>query len=219
MSEPQAAPIGALVAPVTPLQQNCTLVWCAKTGAAPSSTRRRGRRPDQAGRGARPDPAEDLHHPRPPGPLRGRGRAARADRRPDRGAAPGRPVLDRSDRRHRTQWGLPGARSFEPDRWLADGDVVELGETRFEVRHCPRPHARSRDLLPSPGALRPGGRRAVQGRGRALRLPTREFPAAGELDHRQALPLGDDVRFVPGHGPMSSFGRSAAPTRSSLMQS
>ena len=29
-----ASPIKALIAPVTPLQQNCTIVWCAKTNKA-----------------------------------------------------------------------------------------------------------------------------------------------------------------------------------------
>ena len=32
---------------------------------------------------------------------------------------------------------MRGARSFEPDRWLADGDTVQLGQTSFEVIHCP----------------------------------------------------------------------------------
>jgi glyoxylase-like metal-dependent hydrolase (beta-lactamase superfamily II) len=34
MSEPRKPPIQAIVAPVTPLQQNCTIVWCAKTRKA-----------------------------------------------------------------------------------------------------------------------------------------------------------------------------------------
>ena len=34
-------------------------------------------------------------------------------------------------------YGLPDARPFTPDRWLDDGDTVSLGETEWEVRHCP----------------------------------------------------------------------------------
>jgi glyoxylase-like metal-dependent hydrolase (beta-lactamase superfamily II) len=34
-------------------------------------------------------------------------------------------------------YGLPDARSFTPTRWLADGDALTLGETTWEVRHCP----------------------------------------------------------------------------------
>ena len=34
-------------------------------------------------------------------------------------------------------YGMPEARGFTPDRWLDDGDTVTLGETEFEVHHCP----------------------------------------------------------------------------------
>mgnify|MGYP002652397294 CR=1 FL=1 len=34
-------------------------------------------------------------------------------------------------------YGLPEARPFTPDRWLEDGDTVSLGDTTWEVRHCP----------------------------------------------------------------------------------
>ena len=33
--------------------------------------------------------------------------------------------------------GFPASRPFTPNRWLEDGDTVTVGETHFEVRHCP----------------------------------------------------------------------------------
>ena len=34
-------------------------------------------------------------------------------------------------------FGLPGCDRFTPDRWLDEGDRVQVGEVEFEVRHCP----------------------------------------------------------------------------------
>ena len=35
-------------------------------------------------------------------------------------------------------FGVPGARPFTPDRWLEDGDVATVGEIAFDVLHCER---------------------------------------------------------------------------------
>ena len=104
------------------------------------------------------------------------------------------------------QWGVPEARGFTPDRWLEDGDVVTLGETEFEVRHCPG-HTPGHVIFFHRGArFAQVGDVLFQGS-----IGRTDFPRG---DHQQLLdsitgklwPLGDDVAFVPGHGPMSTFG-------------
>jgi glyoxylase-like metal-dependent hydrolase (beta-lactamase superfamily II) len=105
------------------------------------------------------------------------------------------------------QWfGFGSPRSFTPDRWLNDGDTLTLGDLQFEVYHTPG-H--------TPGHVVLFNRTAqwaqvgdVLFRGSVGRT---DFPRG---DSQQLLasirgklwPLGRDVRFVPGHGPMSTFG-------------
>lgn len=98
-------------------------------------------------------------------------------------------------------------RSFEPQRWLEDGDRVRFGEVCLQVLHCPG-HTRGHVAY----FHEPSGTAFV---GDILFRN-----AIGAWEHRNGdlatlvhsircklFPLGDHVRFVPGHGPMSSFGQ------------
>lgn len=104
------------------------------------------------------------------------------------------------------QVGLPVAEVFEPHRWLDEGDQVSVGEQELQVLRCPG-H--------TPGHIvffHPVDRLAIVGdvlfQGSIGRT---DFPRG---DHNTLLasireklwPLGDDVKFLPGHGPMSTFG-------------
>lgn len=103
-------------------------------------------------------------------------------------------------------FGLPASKAFVPDRWLDDGDRVTVGEITFDVRHCPG-HTPGHVVFASTG-LRIAFVGDVLFHGSIGRT---DFPRG---DHatlirsitRRLWPLGDDVRFVPGHGPMSTFG-------------
>jgi glyoxylase-like metal-dependent hydrolase (beta-lactamase superfamily II) len=102
---------------------------------------------------------------------------------------------------------MPDAKGFTPDRWLQDGDVVTLGETRFEVYHCPGHTPGHVIFFHREARFAQVGDVLFQGS-----IGRTDFPRG---DHAQLIaaitgklwPLGDDVRFVPGHGPMSSFGQ------------
>lgn len=104
------------------------------------------------------------------------------------------------------QWGFPPARPFTPDRWLEDGDSVELGNLRFEVRHCPG-HTPGHVVF-----FEPQSRVAFVGDVLfAGSIGRTDFPRGDHATLIRSIrdklfPLGDDVRFVPGHGPMSTFG-------------
>jgi glyoxylase-like metal-dependent hydrolase (beta-lactamase superfamily II) len=205
--EQAVPPIRALIAPVTPLQQNCTIVWCARTLKAAVI--------DPGGEVDRLLAALDSQgltlekiwithgHMDHAG-----GTAALKD-------ATGAPIegphpedqfwIDRiADSGKR--FGMPEARCFTPDRWLDDGDTVTLGETEFEVFHCPGHTPGHVVFFHRAARFAQVGDVLFQGSvGRS------DFPRG---DHNQLVasitgklwPLGDDVRFVPGHGPMSSFG-------------
>jgi hydroxyacylglutathione hydrolase len=105
------------------------------------------------------------------------------------------------------QFGFPPLREFTPDRWLRQGDTVTLGKLVFEVYHCPG-H--------TPGHVvfhHPESRLAIVGDVLfAGSIGRTDFPGG---NHQQLLdsitsrlwPLGDDVTFIPGHGPTSTFGQ------------
>ncbi|MDB5428129.1 MAG: glyoxalase family protein, partial [Phenylobacterium sp.] len=105
------------------------------------------------------------------------------------------------------KWGMPEARSFTPDRWLQDGDKVTLGETEFEVYHCPGHTPGHVIFFHREARFAQVGDVLFQGS-----IGRTDFPRGNHADLIAAItgklwPLGDDVRFVPGHGPMSSFGQ------------
>jgi hydroxyacylglutathione hydrolase len=102
--------------------------------------------------------------------------------------------------------GFPHADAFAPDRWLEHGDSVSFGAQTLEVLHCPG-HTPGHVVF-----FHRGVRLALVGdvlfRGSIGRT---DFPRGDHDTLVQAIrtklwPLGDDVSFIPGHGPMSTFG-------------
>ena len=113
--------------------------------------------------------------------------------------------LDRLEESGR-QYRMP-AENFVPDRWLKDGDTVTVGDLVLNVIHCPG-H--------TPGHVvfhHPESHFAVVGDVLfAGSIGRTDFPMG---NHQQLIdsitqklwPLGNDVTFLPGHGPTSTFGR------------
>jgi glyoxylase-like metal-dependent hydrolase (beta-lactamase superfamily II) len=103
-------------------------------------------------------------------------------------------------------FGFPPAETFEPTRWLRDGDTVEVGDVTLQVRHCPG-HTPGHVVFHDPET-----RTAFVGDVLfAGSIGRTDFPGG---DHatlirsiRERLwPMGDATVFVPGHGPESRFG-------------
>ena len=108
------------------------------------------------------------------------------------------------------QYGFQYAEAFEPTRWLDQGDTVTVGNETLEVRHCPGHtpghvvfvHLKDRFALVG-DVLFEGS------------IGRTDFPGG---NHEQLIrsirdnlfPLGDDIQFVPGHGPVSTFGAERA---------
>jgi hydroxyacylglutathione hydrolase len=201
------SPIQASILPVTPLQQNCTLVWCATTKMAAII--------DPGGEVPRLLKAvEDLGltlqkiwitH----GHLDHAGGTAALQEAagvPIEGPHPDDQFWIDDIAASGVKWGMPGARSFTPDRWLNDGDVVTLGDTRFEVLHCPGHTPGHVVFFHREARFAQVGDVLFQGS-----IGRTDFPRGNHQDLIDAItgklwPLGSDVQFVPGHGPTSTFG-------------
>jgi hydroxyacylglutathione hydrolase len=107
-------------------------------------------------------------------------------------------------------YGMWNASNVTPDRWLEEGDQVQIGELTFDVLHCPG-H--------SPGSIvyfNPVQRLAIVGDvlfagsiGRTD-LPGGDYQQLIESIKDKLLPLGDDVAIISGHGPTSTIGHERA---------
>ena len=103
-------------------------------------------------------------------------------------------------------FGFPPLEAFTPDRWLEDGDTVMVGEQALEVIHCPG-HTPGHVVF-----FHLGERLAFVGDVLfAGSIGRTDFPRGNHADLIEAIksrlfPLGDDIAFVPGHGPMGTFG-------------
>lgn len=102
--------------------------------------------------------------------------------------------------------GLPAPPAFTPDRWLEDGDTVTVGELRFRVLHCPG-HTPGHVIFfqPEENFALVGDVLFAGSIGRTD-FPRGDYNQLVDAIRTKLFPLGDDVQFVPGHGPMSTFG-------------
>ena len=98
------------------------------------------------------------------------------------------------------------AQSFTPDRWLDDGDQVRFGDETIEALHCPghsRGHVRHFHRLDRQAFVGDILFRHAIG---AWEHPDGNLPQLLHSIRSKLFALGDDVRFVPGHGESSTFG-------------
>ncbi|MFO1218532.1 MAG: MBL fold metallo-hydrolase [Burkholderiaceae bacterium] len=103
-------------------------------------------------------------------------------------------------------FGFPPAEAFTPDRWLADGDTVQVGRCTLHVRHCPG-HTPGHVVFHSAEARRAFvGDVLFAGSIGRTDLPGGDFDTLIASIRERLWPMGDDTVFIPGHGPESSFG-------------
>ncbi|MEC8007336.1 MAG: MBL fold metallo-hydrolase, partial [Pseudomonadota bacterium] len=100
----------------------------------------------------------------------------------------------------------PEARPFTPTRWLEDGDQVTVGELTLDVRHCPGHTPGHVIFFHEPSRLAFVGDVLFQGSVGRTDFPRGDFDTLMDSIKTKLWPLGDDVGFVSGHGPMSTFG-------------
>jgi hydroxyacylglutathione hydrolase len=203
-------PLRAAIVPVTPLQQNCTLLWCTQTM-----------------RGAFVDPGGDLPKLRAAAAQHGvtvekiiltHGHIDHCGAAGPFAKELGVPIegpheadrfwIARLEDDGRA-YGVPGT-PFEPDRWLVEGDTVTVGNLTLDVYHTPG-H--------TPGHVvfhHPASKLAIVGDVLfAGSIGRTDFPLGSHQDLLDAIvaklwPMGDDTTFLPGHGQPSTFAQARA---------
>lgn len=200
-------PLKAAIIPVTPLQQNCTLIWCTATM-----------------RGAFVDAGGDLPLLRQAiartgvtiekllvthGHIDHCGSTAALARELDVPIEGPHEAdrywiarLDDDGKRY----GIAGE-AFEPQRWLNHGDTVTLGDCLLDVIHCPGHTPGHVVFHHAPSRFALVGDVLFQGSIGRTDFPLGDHAALIESITRRLWPLGNEVTFVPGHGPVSTFGR------------
>jgi hydroxyacylglutathione hydrolase len=105
------------------------------------------------------------------------------------------------------RYGMPGGRNVTPDRYFEDGDVLEFEGVRFDVAHTPGHtpghvviHNREANLAFVGDVLFAGSIGRTD-------LPRGNHQQLIDSITSKLWPLGEDIRFVPGHGPTSTFGQ------------
>ncbi len=197
----------ASILPVTPFAQNCSLVWCERTGA-----------------GAVIDPGGDLErilaaardenvrlgkillthaHIDHAG---GTAELARSLKLPIEGPHRGDQFWIDGLPEQSRMFGFPPSETFTPDRWLDDGDRVQVGDIEFEVLHCPGHTPGHVVFFSRADRIAFVGDVLFAGSIGRTDFPGGDYDTLIDAIRGKLLPLGDDVRFVPGHGPMSTFG-------------
>ena len=195
------------IIPVTPFQQNCSLLWCEETGEA-----------------AVVDPGGDLPQiidaasqlqVRIVKILLTHGHIDHAGGTAALASQLGVPVegpqqeerfwIDQLPQQGR-MFGFPHVESFTPDRWLNDGDQVRFGNVTLDVLHCPGHTPGHVVFFCAQAKLAIVGDVLFQGS-----IGRTDFPRGDQETLIRSIrgnlwPLGDEVSFIPGHGPMSTFG-------------
>ena len=203
-------PLQAAIIPVTPLQQNCTLLWCTKTM-----------------RGAFTDPGGDL--PRLKAAAQQAGvtieKILLTHGHIDHCGSAGifaEELGVEIEGPHEAdlfwiskleedggKYGIPG-KPFVPARWLKDGDTVTVGELTFNVRHCPG-HTPGHVVFHHPeSSLAIVGDVLFKGSIGRWDFPMGNHQQLIESITQRLWPMGGETAFVPGHGPMSTFAHERA---------
>lgn len=196
-----------LTVPVTPFQQNCSIVWCTDTMKA-AVIDPGGELPrllavaDQLGVQLEQIWLTHAHidHAGATATLaRERGLPIIGPHPADQFWIDGLPQQSR-------MFGFPPAEPFTPTRWLHDGDTVQVGHVTLQVRHCPG-HTPGHVVFFEPTTRRAfvGDVLFAGGIGRTD-FPQGDFDTLIASITQRLWPMGDDVVFIPGHGEESSFG-------------
>lgn len=103
-------------------------------------------------------------------------------------------------------WGLPAGTPFTPSRWLNQGDTVTVGGETLQVFHCPGHSPGHVVFFHAPTKVAISGDVLFAGSVGRTDLPKGSFNALVKSIRENMYTLGDDVQFIPGHGPVSTIG-------------
>ncbi len=103
-------------------------------------------------------------------------------------------------------FGFPPCEVFEPDVWLKHGDQVEFGEQKLDVMHCPGHTPGHVIFYHRNSHLAMVGDVLFKGSIGRTDFPRGNYQMLIDSIKKRLWPLGDETEFIPGHGPMSTFG-------------
>ena len=195
------------IIPVTPFEQNCSLLGCEQTGQA-----------------AVVDPGGDIDlvleaiqraRVVPQKILLTHGHIDHAGGTAEIASRLGLPVEgpQREDRflidqlpQQSRMFGFPQLAAFTPDRWLEDGDRVNFGQVELQVLHCPGHTPGHVIFFNASDRLAIVGDVLFDGSIGRTDLPRGDFDTLIRSITGKLWPLGEEVTFLPGHGPLSTIG-------------
>ncbi len=105
------------------------------------------------------------------------------------------------------QFGIMGARAVRPDRWLAEGELLRIGDTAFTVSHCPGHTPGHVVFLSQMARLAVVGDVLFRGTVGRTDFPYGDSAALLQGIRDVLLPLPDDTAVLCGHGPATTIGR------------
>lgn len=195
------------IVPVTPFEQNCSILWCDKTKKA-----------------AVVDPGGDLDRVIAVLEREGlslekillthahidhAGGTAELSKQysvPIEGPHKEDKFWIDSLRQQSQMFGFPEVETFTPDRWLVGGDKVTVGESSLDVVHCPGHTPGHVVFFSSDSQLALVGDVLFNGGIGRTDFPKGDHATLIKSIKEKLWPLGNNVAFIPGHGPMSTFG-------------
>lgn len=103
-------------------------------------------------------------------------------------------------------FGFPAVETFTPDRWLNDNDQVTVGDITLQVLHTPGHTPGHVVFYSADEKLAFVGDVLFNGSIGRTDFPMGNHPELIASIRDKLFPLGDDVEFICGHGPNSTFG-------------
>ena len=200
-------PIKITVVPVTPFQQNCSIVACAATNQAAIV--------DPGGDVARIRAAVDELKVTPEKIWLTHGHVDHAGGAAELAAALAIPIEGPDERdgfllsnleAQGQKFGITDIRNVTPTRWLVEGETVSIGDLTFNVLHVPGHTPGHLVFVNAPSRFALVGDTLFQGSVGRTDFPYGSHEQLISGIKEKLLPLGDDVTILPGHGPASTIG-------------
>ncbi len=104
-------------------------------------------------------------------------------------------------------FGFPLTEAFEPDQWLNEGDEIRFGNQVLKVLHTPGHTPGHVTFYNDEARIAFVGDVLFNGGVGRTDFPRGDFNTLISSIKNKLWPLGNDMKFIPGHGPESTFGR------------
>ena len=195
------------VVPVTPFQQNCSILWCENTRKAAVI--------DPGGDLDRVQAVLDEHSLTLEKILITHAHLDHAAGTAELARRHGVPIegpheadqfwIDQMPEQAK-MFGFEPSERFVPSRWLHQNDTVTVGEVTLAVRHCPGHTPGHVVFIDETVRFAIVGDVLFAGSIGRTDFPRGDHATLLRSIRENLFPLGDDITFLPGHGPTSTFG-------------